>query len=92
MDVYASQKIKATVKSIGSLILIVFYSSLIDFYYIGPNIHNILSELKFLVKSKSVTAKLVHKIFIDVNTMLFDTMAFFNGFNRAVIKDVKKHL
>ena len=92
MDVYATQKIKATVKSVGSLILIVFYSSLIDFYYIGPNIHNILSELKFLVKSKSVTAKLVHKIFIDVNTMLFDTMAFFNGFNRAVIKDVKKHL
>ena len=92
MDVYASQKIKTTVKTVGTLILIIFYSSLVDFYYIGPYIHNILSELKFLVNSKSANAKLVHKIFIDINTMLLDSMDFFNGFNRAVIKDVKKHL
>ena len=92
MDVYASQKIKCTVKTVGSLILLMFYSSLIDFYYIAPYIHNTLSQLKFLVKSKSVNAKLIQKIFIDINTMMLDTMVFFNGFNRAVIKDVKKHL
>jgi hypothetical protein len=92
MDVYASQKIKVTVKSVGSLILVVFYSSLVDFYYIAPYIHNILAELKFLVKSKLVSSKLVDKIFMDVNTMMFDTISFFNGFNRFVIKDDKKHL
>ena len=95
MDVYASQKIKAIVKGVGSLILILFYSSLVDFYYIGPYIHNILSQLKFLVKSVkaiSINAKLVHKIFLDINTMMLDAMIFFNGFNRVVIKDVKKHL
>ena len=92
MDVYASQKIKATVKTVGTLILVVFYSSLVDFYYIAPYIHNILSELKFLVKSKQVSAKLVQKIFMDINTMMFDTISFFNGFNRHVIKDDKKHL
>ena len=92
MDVYASQKIKCTVKTCGSLILLLFYSSLVDFYYIAPYVHNTLSQVKFLVKSKAVSAKLVQKVFIDINTMLFDTMVFFNGFNRAVIKDVKKHL
>ena len=92
MDVYASQKIKCTVKTVGSLILLIFYSSLIDFYYIAPYVHNTLSQLKFLVKSKAVNSKLIQKIFIDVNTMMLDTMDFFNGFNRAVIKDVKKHL
>ena len=92
MDVYASQKIKCTVKTVGSLILLMFYSSLIDFYYIAPYIHNTLSQLKFLVKSKSVNAKLIQKIFIYINTMMLDAMVFFNGFNRAVIKDVKLHL
>ena len=92
MDVYASQKIKITLKRITSLILIVFYSSLVDFYYIGPYIHNIIAQTKFLVDSKSVNDKLVIKNYLDINTMIFDTMVFFNGFNRAVIKDFKKHL
>ena len=92
MDIYGSQKIKITVKNVGALICFVFYSSLVDFYYIGPHIHNILSELKFLVKTKAVTSKLIHKIFIEVNRMLSDVMGFLNGINRAVIKDDKKHL
>ena len=92
MDVYASQKIKCIVKTTGPLALLLFYSSLIDFYYIAPYIHNTLSEIKFLVKSKSVNLKLIQKTFIDINTMTLDTMVFFNGFNRAVIKDDKKHL
>ena len=92
MDVYASQKIKITLKRITSLILIVFYSSLVDFYYIGPYIHNIIAQTKFLVDSKSVNDKLVIKNYLDINAMILDAIAFFNGFNRAVIKDSKKHL
>ena len=91
-DEYASQKIKATVKTVGSLLFVIFYSSLVDFYYIGPYIHNIISEIKFLVKSKSASAKLVHNKFLDINTMMLDSMAFFNGFNRAIIKDDQKYL
>ena len=91
-DEYASQKIKATVKTVGSLLFVIFYSSLVDFYYIGPYIHNIISEIKFLVKSKAASARLVHKIFLDINTMMLDSMAFFNGFNRAIIKDDQKYL
>ena len=92
MDVYASQKIKITVKRVASLILLVFYSSLVDFYYIGPYIHNITSQLKFLVDSKSVNEKLVIKNYLEINTMILDAIAFFNGFYRAMFKDVKKHL
>ena len=91
-DLYASQKIKATVKTVGSLLFVIFYSSLVDFYYIGPYIHNIISEIKFLVKSKSASARLVHNKFLDINTMMLDSMAFFNGFNRAIIKDDQKYL
>ena len=89
MDTYSSQKIKTTVKSVGTLILIVFYSSLVDFYYIGPYIHNTLSEIKFLANTTSVTAKSIQKIFLEINAMMFDTLSFFNGFNRSVTKDMK---
>ena len=79
-------------KTVGSLLFVIFYSSLVDFYYIGPYIHNIISEIKFIVKSKSASARLVHNKFLDINTMMLDSMAFFNGFNRAIIKDDQKYL
>ena len=89
MDIYSSPKIKATVKKVNSLIVIIFYSSLIDFYYIGPYIHDTLSEIKFLTNTNSVTAKAVQKKFFDINTMIFDRISFFNGFNRTMTKDMK---
>ena len=89
MDIYSSPKIKTTVKTVGSLIIIIFYSSLVDFYYIGPYIHNILSEIKFLANTNAVTAKSVQKIFLEINAMMFDGISFFNGFNRSVTKDMK---
>ena len=89
MDIYSSPKIKTTVKTVGTLIIIIFYSSLVDFYYIGPYIHNILSEIKFLANTNSVTAKAVQKIFLEINAMMFDAISFFNGFNRSVTKDMK---
>ena len=89
MDIYSSPKIKTTVKTVGTLIIIIFYSSSVDFYYIGPYIHNILSEIKFLANTNSVTAKAVQKIFLEINAMMFDAISFFNGFNRSVTKDMK---
>ena len=92
MDIYASPKIKATVKKVGSLIALIFYSSLIDFYYIGPYIHNTLSLIKFFTEKTSVKSQDVEKNFLDINVMLFDTLSFFNGFNRNFVKDMKTFL
>ena len=92
MDAYCSQKIKITIKTVGTLILIIFYSSLVDFYYIGPYIHNTLSEIRFLANTNSVTAKSVQKIFLEINAMVYDTISLFNGFNRSMTKDMKTHL
>ena len=89
MDIYASPKIKATVKKVGSLIALLFYSSLVDFYYIGPYIHNTLSLIKFFTEKTSVKSQDVEKNFLDINVILFDTISFFNGFNRSVTKDMK---
>ena len=92
MDIYASPKIKATVKKVGSLIALLFYSSLVDFYYIGPYIHNTLSLIKFFTEKTSVKSQDVEKNFLDINVILFDTISFFNGFNRNFVKDMKTFL
>ena len=92
MDKYVSPKIKTTVKKSGSLVLLLFYSSLVDFYYIGPYIHNTLSRIKFFTDKTSVKSQDIEKNFLDINTMLFDTISFFNGFNRNFAKDMEAFL
>ena len=88
MDIYVSPKIKATVKSVGTIILLLFYSSLVDFYYIGPYIHNTLSQIKYTTEKMLVNGKDIENNFYEMNVMLYDTISFFNGLNRSFVKDM----
>ena len=92
MDIYVSPKIKATVKSVGTIILLLFYSSLVDFYYIGPYIHNTLSQIKYTTEKMLVNGKDIENNFYDMNVMLYDTISFFNGLNRSFVKDLENFL
>ena len=92
MDIYVSPKIKATVKSVGTIILLLFYSSLVDFYYIGPYIHNTLSQIKYTTEKMLVNGKDIENNFYDMNVMLYDTISFFNGLNRSFVKDMENFL
>ena len=92
MDIYVSPKIKATVKSVGTIILLLFYSSLVDFYYIGPYIHNTLSQIKYTTEKMLVNGQDIENNFYDMNVMLYDTISFFNGLNRSFVKDLDNFL
>ena len=88
MDVYHSQKIKAILSLLRTILIIDFYSSLVDFYYIGPYLINLISSFKFLCKSKTPNVKQINKVWLDINTMIINSISLFNGFNRSVIKDI----
>ena len=92
MDIYVSPKIKATVKSVGIIILLLFYSSLVDFYYIGPYIHNTLGQIKYTTEKMLVNGQDIENNFLDMNVMFYDTISFFNGFNRNFVKDMENFL
>ena len=66
MDIYVSPKIKATVKSVGTIILLLFYSSLVDFYYIGPYIHNTLGQIKYTTEKMLVNGQDIENNFLDM--------------------------
>ena len=91
-DKYVTHETKVVLRLIDSLVLIVFYSSLVDFYYIGPYLLNLISSIKFVCNSKEITFKTINENFLDINTMICDLIGFFNGFTRALCQDYNCYL
>ena len=92
IDLYIDPKTKAVLSLLDSLILIIFYSSLTDFYYLGPYLLNLISSIKFVCNSKEITTKIINENFLDINTMICDLIGFFNGFTRALCQDYNCYL
>ena len=92
IDLYVDPKTKVVLSLIDSLILTIFYSSLTDFYYLGPYLLNLISSIKFLCNSKEITTKIINENFLDINTMICDLIGFFNGFTRALCQDYNCYL
>ena len=92
IDIYISNKVKVVLRFIDSIILIVFYSSLVDFYYLGPYLLNLVSSIKYVCQSKEIKGKTINKNFMDINTMVCDLIGFFNGFTRALCQDYNCYL
>ena len=92
MDTYITHEIKVTFRFVDSLILTVFYSSLVDFYYLGPYLLNLVSSIKYVCNSKEINTKVVKKNFMDINTMICDLIGFFNFFNRDLFQDYNFYL
>ena len=92
IDLYVDPKTKVVLSLIDSIILIVFYSSLTDFYYLGPYLLNLISSIKFVCNSKEITTKIINENFLDINTMICDLIGFFNGFTRALCQDYNCYL
>ena len=92
IDLYINSKTKAVLTLIDSLILIIFYSSLTDFYYLGPYLLNLISSIKFVCNSKEITSKIINENFIDINTLICDLIGFFNGFTRTLCQDYNCYL
>ena len=92
IDLYVNPKTKVILTLIDSLILIIFYSSLTDFYYLGPYLLNLISSIKFICNSKEITSKIVNENFMDVNTLICDLIGFFNGFTRTLCQDYNCYL
>ena len=92
IDLYVDPKTKVVLSLIDSLILTIFYSSLTDFYYLGPYLLNLISSIKFLCNSKEITGKIINENFLDINTMICDLIGFFNGFTRALCQDYNCYL
>ena len=92
IDLYVDPKTKVVLSLIDSIILIIFYSSLTDFYYLGPYLLNLISSIKFVCNSKEITTKIINENFLDINTMICDLIGFFNGFTRALCQDYNCYL
>ena len=92
MDLYVTPKIKVSLRIIDTFLLIVFYSSLADFYYIAPYLLNFVSSIKYVCQSKEINTKIINKKFMDINTMICDLIGFFNGFTRALCQDYNCYL
>ena len=92
IDLYINPKTKAVLCLIDSIILSIFYSSLTDFYYLGPYLLNLISSIKFLCNSKELKYKIIYENFLDINTMICDLIGFFNGFTRALCQDYNCYL
>ena len=92
MDLYVTPKTKVSLRLIDSFILIVFYSSLVDFYYIAPYLLNFVSSIKYVCQSKEISTKIINKKFMDISTMICDLIGFFNGFTRALCQDYNCYL
>ena len=92
IDLYINPKTKAVLTLIDSLILIIFYSFLNDFYYLGPYLINLISSIKFVCNSKEITSKIINENFIDINTLICDLIGFFNGFTRTLCQDYNCYL
>ena len=92
IDLYINPKTKVVLCLIDSIILSIFYSSLTDFYYLGPYLLNLISSIKFLCNSKELKYKIIYDNFLDINTMICDLIGFFNGFTRALCQDYNCYL
>ena len=92
IDLYINPKTKVILCLIDSIILSIFYSSLTDFYYLGPYLLNLISSIKFLCNSKELKYKIIYDNFLDINTMICDLIGFFNGFTRALCQDYNCYL
>ena len=92
IDLYINPKTKVILCLIDSIILSIFYSSLTDFYYLGPYLLNLISSIKFLCNSKELKYKIIYENFLDINTMICDLFGFFNGFTRALCQDYNCYL
>ena len=92
IDLYINPKTKVVLCLIDSIILSIFYSSLTDFYYLGPYLLNLISSIKFLCNSKELKYKIIYENFLDINTMICDLIGFFNGFTRALCQDYNCYL
>ena len=87
MELYVTPKIKISLRLIDSFILIVLYSSLVDFYYIAPYLLNFVSSIKYVCQSSQTNTKLINQYFMDISTMICDLIGFFNCFTRALCQD-----
>ena len=92
MDLYVTPKTKVSLRLIDSFILIVFYSSLVDFYYIAPYLLNFVSSIKYVCQSNEISTKILNKKFMDISTMICDLIGFFNGFTRTLCQDYNCYL
>ena len=92
IDLYINPKTKVVLSLIDSIILIIFYSSLTDFYYLGPYLLNLVSSIKFVCNSKEINTKIIYENLMDINTMICDLIGFFNGFTRALCQDYNCYL
>ena len=92
IDLYINPKTKVILSLIDSIILIIFYSSLTDFYYLGPYLLNLVSSIKFVCNSKEINTKIIYENLMDINTMICDLIGFFNGFTRALCQDYNCYL
>ena len=92
MDMYVSHETKVSIRLLDTLVLMVFYSSLVDFYYLGPYLLNLVSSIKYICHSNELKAKTINKNFMDINTMICDLISFFNGFTRALCQDYNCYL
>ena len=77
---------------IDSIVLIIFYSSLIDFYYLGSYLLNLVNSIKYVCQSKEIKTKIINKNFLDINTMICDLIGFFNGFTRILSQNYNCYL
>ena len=77
---------------IDSIVLIIFYSSSIDFYYLGPYLLNLVNSIKYVCQSKEIKTKIINKNFLDINTMICDLIGFFNGFTRILSQNYNCYL
>ena len=77
---------------INSFALLVFYSSTIDFFYIGPYLLNLIISIKYICDSQDITTKLVKKNYLSINTLISDFLSFFNGYTRFICQDYNSYL
>ena len=92
VDAYIAHEIKAVLRLIDSLALVVLYSSLVDFYYIGPYLINLVGSIKYVCNSSEIKAKTIYKNYLSINAMISDLIGFINGFTRVLCQDYNNYL
>lgn len=91
-DYYFTNEIKVASQISGKLIIIVFYNSSLDFYFVAPFIQNLIFTMKYVCESKELSLNKIKKKYVDINTMLQDTIGLFNCFTRVVSNDFEAYL
>ena len=76
-----------TSQKIGKLLLLTFYNSSLDFYYISPYIFNLIRGLQYLLQTVEISANKIKRKYIDINTMISDTISLFNCNTRLKYND-----